>query len=102
MDQIKQVLQLAQDGISIKEIVRRTGISRNSVRKYLHKVRSAVDKPLSNKELADTAYNNELLEQNTLRLQNATHFFKYAASELSRTGVDEKYILHFTQDFDNS
>lgn len=92
MDQIKQVLQLAQDGVSIKEIVRRTGISRNSVRKYLHKLRSASEKPLSNKELASTAYNNELLEQNTLRMQNTTHFFKYAASELSRTGVDRQIL----------
>lgn len=92
MDQLKQVLQLAQDGVSIKEIVRRTGISRNSVRKYLHKLRSAAAKSLSNKELADTAYNNTLLEHSTLRLQNATQFFKYAAAELSRTGVDRQLL----------
>jgi transcriptional regulator len=31
MEQLKQVLQLKKDGIAIREIVRRTGISRNAV-----------------------------------------------------------------------
>ncbi len=35
MEQLKQILQLNQDGIAIREIAQRTGISRNSVRKYL-------------------------------------------------------------------
>ena len=35
MEQLKQILQLKCDGIGIREIARRTGISRNSVRKYL-------------------------------------------------------------------
>jgi DNA-binding CsgD family transcriptional regulator len=38
MNQVKQVQQLHQDGIAIKEIVRRTGISRKTVRKYLRKM----------------------------------------------------------------
>jgi transposase len=92
MDQLKQVLQLAQDGISIKEIVRRTGISRNSVRKYLHKLRDPSGKTLSNKELADSAYNNELLEQSAMRLLLATQFFTYAAVELPKTGVDRQIL----------
>jgi response regulator of citrate/malate metabolism len=35
MEQLKQFQQLKNDGIGIREIARRTGISRNSVRKYL-------------------------------------------------------------------
>jgi len=35
MEQLKQVLQLQADGISIREIARRVGISRNSVGKYI-------------------------------------------------------------------
>ena len=35
MEQLKQILQLKNDGVAIREIVRRMGISRNSVRKYL-------------------------------------------------------------------
>ena len=86
MDQLKQVLQLKRDGVAIKEIVRRTGISRNSVRKYLAKLADESEL-LTNKELADTAYNNEQLEQDTLRLQNLVQFLKYASTELTKTGV---------------
>jgi transcriptional regulator len=32
MEQLKQVLQIRSDGISIREIARRVGISRNSCR----------------------------------------------------------------------
>jgi len=35
MNLAKQVQQLRNDGIPIKEIVRRTGISRKTVKKYL-------------------------------------------------------------------
>jgi DNA invertase Pin-like site-specific DNA recombinase len=38
MNQIKQVRQLKQDGVPIKEIARRTGISRKTVKKYLRKM----------------------------------------------------------------
>lgn len=33
MEQLKQILQLKNDGTAIREIARRIGISRNSVRK---------------------------------------------------------------------
>lgn len=32
MEQLKQIIQLYNDGISIREITRRLGLSRNSVR----------------------------------------------------------------------
>ena len=35
MEQLKQILQLQKDGVSIREMAPRAGISRNSVRKYL-------------------------------------------------------------------
>ncbi|MGK2862777.1 MAG: helix-turn-helix domain-containing protein [Chitinophagaceae bacterium] len=35
MEQLKQILQLKNDGIAIREIARRTGISRKTIRKYL-------------------------------------------------------------------
>ena len=35
MEQLKQVRKLQEDGIPNREIARRVGISRNSVRKYL-------------------------------------------------------------------
>lgn len=93
MDLLKQILQLKSDGVPIKEIVRRTGISRNSVRKYLARLDQSAE-TLTNKALADTAYDNELLEQNTLRLQNLVQFLQYASPELSKTGVTRQLLWH--------
>ena len=93
MDHLKQVLQLKRDGVAIKEIVRRTGISRNSVRKYLAKFDIEAES-ISNKELADTAYNNKQIEQDTLRLQNLVQFLKYASTELTKTGVTRQLLWH--------
>ena len=86
MEQLKQILQLKNDGIGIREIARRTGMSRNSVRKYLWQLDADVQN-LSNKELADKAYNNEDLENNTQRKLQLFEHFKYAEPELAKTGV---------------
>ena len=86
MEQLKQILQLKNDGIGIREIARRTGMSRNSVRKYLCQLDADVQN-LSNKELADKAYNNEDLENNTQRKLQLFEHFKYAEPELAKTGV---------------
>lgn len=93
MEHLKRVLQLKKDGVAIKEIVRRTGISRNSVRKYLAKF-DIESEQISNKELADTAYNNEQIEQDTLRLQNLVQYLKYASTELTKTGVTRQLLWH--------
>lgn len=93
MDHLKQVLQLKRDGVAIKEIVRRIGISRNSVRKYLAKFDIDAEQ-VSNKVLADTAYNNVQLEHDTLRLQNLIQYFKYASAELTKTGVTRQLLWH--------
>lgn len=86
MEQLKQILQLKNAGIGIREIARRTGISRNSVRKYLSQIGCNTD-DLSNKELADKAYNNEQLETGTHRKLQLFEHFKYAETELGKTGV---------------
>ena len=91
MEQLKQILQLSSDGIAIREIARRIGISRNSVRKYLSLLYSASEN-LNNKELADKAYNNELLEHSTQRLQQLIQHFGYAGPELNKTGVTRQLL----------
>jgi transposase len=90
MEQLKQILQLKNDGIGIREIARRIGISRNSVRKYLL-VLDANEK-LTNKELADKAYCNDVLELNTQRLQQLFLHFSYAGTELAKTGVTRQLL----------
>lgn len=86
MEQLKQILRLKNNGIGIREIARRTGISRNSVRKYLLQLDGATVE-LTNKELADKAYDNEALQSNTQRRLQLFAHFKYAESELRKTGV---------------
>ena len=85
MEQLKQVLQLKTDGIGIREIARRVGISRNSVRKYL----SILDagEVQSDKDLAHRAYSNDLLELDAERLDKLKSHFTTVEAELKRTGV---------------
>src|SRR5687768_10869395 len=91
MEQLKQILQLKNDGTGIREIARRIGISRNSVRKYLSLLDADAEQ-LTNKELADKAYNNDLLELNTQRHQQLFQHFESAQSELTKTGVTRQLL----------
>lgn len=90
MEQLKQVLQLHADGISIREIARRAGISRNSVRKYLLRINAREHSP--DQELADKAYRNDLLELEAERLRQVTVHFGMAGADLSKTGVTRQLL----------
>lgn len=92
MEQLKQILQLYKDGIAIREIVRRTGVSRNSVRKYLARLTDS--DPASDAALADTAYseNSDLLALDAERLHQLTIHFSAAGTELSKTGVTRQLL----------
>jgi transposase len=91
MEQLKQILQLYSDGVSIREITRRAGISRNSVRKYLLRFND-VKQNLSDDELVDTAYDNDLIELEAERLRQLTAHFNTAGTELSKTGVTRQLL----------
>jgi transposase len=90
MEELKQLLQLSSDGISIREIARRVGISRNSVRKYLLRLKTSEN--ISDSELADNAYNNDLLELEAERFRQVTNHFNTSALELSKTGVTRQLL----------
>lgn len=90
MEQLKQVLQLQSDGVSIREIARRVGISRNSVRKYLLRLRTSETN--SDRDLADKAYCNDLLELDAERLRQVTAHFSTTGAELSKTGVTRQLL----------
>ena len=95
MEQLKQILQLKNDGIGIREISRRTGMSRNSVRKYLALLDTDhLDErePLSNRDLADKAYRNDQLVHDAERLQHLFTHFKTAEGELLKTGVTRQLL----------
>ena len=54
MEQLKQILQLKNDGVAIREIARRTGISRKTVKKYLRLMQQLPQQPNSEKSIAVT------------------------------------------------
>lgn len=91
MEQLKQILQLKEDGIGIREIARRIGISRNSVRKYLVLLDEGSG-DLSSQELADKAYQNDLLEHDAERRMQLSQHFTDSRSELSKTGVTRQLL----------
>ncbi|MEO6548190.1 MAG: IS21 family transposase [Ferruginibacter sp.] len=91
MEQLKQILQLHSDGTGIREIARRLGISRNSVRKYLLRLEENAVAD-DNKKLADTAYDNEQQELNTQRQHQLYLHFNKAITELSKTGVTRQLL----------
>ncbi len=70
MEQLKQILQLQKDGVGIREMARRTGISLNSVRKYLALLSkdASVSEELTSKALADKAYGNDSVAHDAERL----------------------------------
>ncbi|MBX3257834.1 MAG: helix-turn-helix domain-containing protein, partial [Chitinophagaceae bacterium] len=78
MEQLKQILQLQKDGVGVREIARRTGISRNSVRKYLSLLATASpdsQQEPNNKTLADKAYGNDSVAHDAGRLQQLIDHF---------------------------
>lgn len=90
MEQLKQILQLQADGVGIREMARRTGISRNSVRKYLSLLAvgsSQEHQSCDDKTLVDKAYGNDSIAHDAHRLQQLIHHFEYAQGELAKTGV---------------
>jgi transposase len=95
MELLKQILQLKKDGVGIRETSRRTGMSRNSVRKYLALLdagEAGATELLDNKAIAEKAYHNDQLEHDADRLQHLHKHFSYAESELSRTGVTRQLL----------
>jgi transposase len=99
MNQIKQVQQLSQDGVSKKEIARRTGVSLKTVRKYLRKIEVvSPDSPaypvvsMADKDLAAMVYNNDNTSVQGQRLAALMKHLEYAKGELHKPGVS-KHVL---------
>lgn len=95
MEQLKQILQLQADGVGIREMARRTGISRNSVRKYLSLLAAdslQQEQACDDKALADKAYSNDSIAHDADRLRQLMNHFGYARSELAKTGVTRQLL----------
>ena len=101
MHSIKQIQQLWTDGVSIKGIVRRTGMSKNTVRKYIRALEPhlAAGKTenvpkMSDKQLAEIVYNNDAAPVADKRTEILLKHFAAIVSnkELSQTGVTRQLL----------
>jgi transposase len=97
MHQLTQVQQLHQEGVSIKEIARRTGISRKTVKKYLRKLQAVIshaedEGPISKKELAQQVFNLDETAIGSKRFTALVVHFEQAQNELHKTGVTRQLL----------
>ena len=90
MEQVKQIFQLNEQGVSIREIVRRTGISRNSVRKYLNRLKAI--NTGADKDLVSCAYGSDIAELEAERLARLTTHVEATSTELAKTGVTRQLL----------
>src|SRR5664279_667812 len=104
MNLVKQVQQLRNEGIPIKEIVRRTGISRKTVKKYLRLMEQLPKESdsdqiegkksiiMPDRELAAIIYNNDVAPIGPKRFEDLVNHFEYAKKELHKTGVNKQIL----------
>lgn len=87
MDTIRMVLKLAEAGCKIKEIERRTGISRNTIRKYLRLLSGHKSKELSAESLSRLLIESDTTNNKGRRYNALVVHFKNASGDLKKTGV---------------
>lgn len=99
MSQVKQVHQLWMDGVKIKEIARRTQISRKTVKKYLRLLKVRADgaelpqeSEITDKQLATAVYRDTSVKVVDERHESLFAHFKKVEAELSKTGVTKKIL----------
>lgn len=99
MIQAKQIQQLRNDGVPIKEIVRRTGISRKTIKKYLRKLEAgypaegiAQEEGLPDKDLCALLYNQDNPPVKDSRFEGLLRHFEQTQKELAKTGVTRQLL----------
>jgi transposase len=92
MEQLKQVLNLKQQGHSIKGIVRLTGLARNTVKSYLARAPEVIGDSTTDKELAELFYNQDIAILPSPRFQHLLNHFEGIDRELARPGVTRQLL----------
>jgi transposase len=85
VEQLKLIRQLLQKGYSIKGMVRSTGLSRNTIRKYLSRLEA------SDQSIAASLQEDPPPPRITRQALLLEHF-KYAETELKKTGVTRQHL----------
>ena len=92
MDTLLVVLKLAEGGCKIKEIERRTGIARNTIRKYLRLLNGRIFTELTSTELHSLLYESDYTEVKNERHKILLDHFKRSSHELKQTGVTRQLL----------
>src|ERR1700744_5345809 len=94
MEQLKQVLCLAQEGHSIKGIARLTGLARNTVRTYLARGAEQESDPTihTDAQLAAQLYHQDVSAFKSGRYQQLLQHFDGVDNELVKTGVTRQLL----------
>ncbi|MEI6950701.1 IS21 family transposase [Paraflavisolibacter sp. H34] len=95
MEQLKQILQLQNDGFSIKAIARHTGLARNTVKKYLARTANTDTEPSTpadDNQLASIAYNDDTTTFKSERYTSLLQHFCYAETEVKKVGVTRQLL----------
>jgi len=92
MGTIKHIQRLSENGISIKEITRQMGLSRNTVRKYV-RTHSEDPKPRGS-EIINTENNEAADDDNhkNERLKKFNRYLSYFEKELRKRGVTKQLL----------
>jgi transposase len=97
MEPVKQILRLHQDGFSIKAIVRLTGISRPTVKKYLRRIQQGGQENLAptasnERSLSAIVYDADTAPVSSPRHEVLLEHFSYAEKELTKPGVTKQLL----------
>ncbi len=106
MEQLKQVLQLADKGMAVKQIARLTGLARNTVKSYLARAQANDLPPLipHDAELAAIMFNHDEAPCTSPRQRQLRSFLQGADKELVKPGVTRQllwreYLEQFPQGY---
>jgi transposase len=94
MELVKQVLNLYNEGKSIKGIVRITGVSRNTVKGYINRGAAVACDPKihSDADLAKVLYNQDTAHLKSIRYQQLLAQFDGIEKELVKPGVTKQIL----------
>lgn len=92
MEQLKLILRLHQNGYSKKQIARQTGISRNTVKKYLAKQIAIETDNLSLPKLHAIGFYDDSISFISNRYERLIEHFRQVEGSLKQTGVTRQLL----------
>lgn len=92
MEKLKLVLKLRSQGIKIKAIARQTGLSRNTVKKYLERSQNAQSEEQSINQQVNDLLTDDTSAYKGKRFDILTEHFKLVEKELLKTGVTRQIL----------